>query len=615
MSSTIQQRHIASPFHSPHTRLPRRLLYNSTSEPLNIILEELKAQVQSLDNNIKWKIELIIDEDHTYHSPDIRRNHSPVNSLPSSPYQNDTGSFSTISLKESLISISSRIQYPWHFVTPTTTHEPLSKQTADDLQSQLKDAVERQKYLEHIIHSQSEQIKRTCNFSDTAEDAIATMRNVFLAMENEQKLRYSIEAKLLQKEIEMLDRKAKNLTNILHTIENMQSTTDDMKADKETLLEEKKQLLRKLHLAELRLSARDAEMDYLQHQNQLLSKNNHNDSRSSPDINKSAHRSPTPQFARKGPPYLFQQQYSPKMRSNVRPTTPQRHSNQKLSGLDSLGILADQMLSDPDFEHNKGSPTLTSASSPLKHSTTLLTTSSSSSTTTTSHPSFHQTVLKRQKSNLSTSSSSPSYQHHYSSPSFRSISPDVNEVHWNYSNNNSESSISQKQKQRSKRSIDSANALLSIPMLSSSFDPISEKQENDIVHKRTKLYNVTTWTPNEDEQLRKMVLIYGTANKWDNIADKLQGRSSQQCQQRWAIIQSSTTTKKTNTPEPSTHLNARHSPSIAALLDQNSSNESNQCTYDYPSSSSPSTRFYQTSTDHNSPSMIYQSRNTDLFRK
>lgn len=132
------------------------------------------------------------------------------------------------------------------------------------------------------------------------------------------------------------------------------------------------------------------------------------------------------------------------------------------------------------------------------------------------------------------------------------------------------------------------------------------------------MFNITTWTPNEDEQLKKMVLIYGTMNKWDSIADKIQGRSPQQCQQRWAVIQSSTTTTKTTTttPEPSNHLNARHSPSIAALLDQNSSNDNNnsQYTYDY-SSSSPSTRFYQNSTDHNSPSMVYQSRNTDLFRK
>ncbi|KAI9307174.1 hypothetical protein BJ944DRAFT_262361, partial [Cunninghamella echinulata] len=457
MSSTIQHRPIASPIHSPHThnshtQLPRRLVYNSTSEPLAIILEELRLQIQSLDNNIKWKIELIIDEDHTYHSPDIRRHHSPSHSLPSSPYQNDSGSFSTTSLKESLLAISSRTQYPWHFVTPTT-HEPLSKQNSEEIQSQLKDAIERQKHLEHIIQSQSEQIKRTCNFSDSTEEAIATMRNVFLAMENEQKLRYSIEAKLLQKEIEMLDRKVKSLTNILYNIENMQPSTDDRNTDKDILLEEKKQLLRKLHLAELRLSARDAEMEYLQHQNQMLMKHNnnnnnhnHNDSRLSPDINKSNRRSPTPQLARKGPPYLFQQQYSPKMRSNVRPTTPQRHVNhQKLSGLDSLGILADQMLSDPDFEHNnKGSPTLASSSSPLKQSITLLPTSSSSSTTTTStshhqqqhHPSFHQNVLKRQKSNLS-SSSSPSYQHHlYSSPSFRPMSPDTHEeMQWNYNNN------------------------------------------------------------------------------------------------------------------------------------------------------------------------------------
>ena len=122
----------------------------------------------------------------------------------------------------------------------------------------------------------------------------------------------------------------------LEKIENMELPTEDNDLDKQTLLNDRKVWMRKLHLAELRLSARDAEIEYLHEIIDTLKANAFTPS------------SPRPQFQkklRKGPPYLLQQQFSP--RSEVRSSEPH-----PLSGLDSLGIVADQMLSDPEFESN-----------------------------------------------------------------------------------------------------------------------------------------------------------------------------------------------------------------------------------------------------------------------
>ncbi len=126
---------------------------------------------------------------------------------------------------------------------------------------------------------------------------------------------------------------------ILTDIESMEIPKQDTLLDKESLLNDRKNLLRKLHLSELRLTARDAEIDYLHQVIDTLK------SPSSPYLN-STNTSPKPHHKklRKGPPYLFQQQYSPRS-SEVR--TSEQHP---LSGLDSLGIVADQMLSDPEFQ-------------------------------------------------------------------------------------------------------------------------------------------------------------------------------------------------------------------------------------------------------------------------
>lgn len=167
-------------------------------------------------------------------------------------------------------------------------------------------------------------------------------------------MHYILESNLLHKDIETLSKKLQKMASILTDIENMELPTEDTQLDKDTLLSDRKVLLRKLHLAELRLSARDAEIDYLHEVVESL-KSGHLQP-SSPYMSNNGSiitSSPKPSSSssaafgkklRKGPPYLFQQQYSPRS-SEVR--SSEQHP---LSGLDSLGIVADQMLSDPEFE-------------------------------------------------------------------------------------------------------------------------------------------------------------------------------------------------------------------------------------------------------------------------
>lgn len=123
--------------------------------------------------------------------------------------------------------------------------------------------------------------------------------------------------------------------------------------DREALLHERNILRRKLHLAELRLSARDAELSYLY---EAVKTNNshpsyypHHPHPSSPSTSARSPKLPSlgsSASSRRGPPYLFQQQYSPKMRHEIKPPTHQKHH---MSALESLGIVADRMLSDPEF--------------------------------------------------------------------------------------------------------------------------------------------------------------------------------------------------------------------------------------------------------------------------
>lgn len=148
------------------------------------------------------------------------------------------------------------------------------------------------------------------------------------------------------------------------------------------------------------------------------------------------------------------------------------------------------------------------------------------------------------------------------------------------------------------------------------------ERQHDSVKKRTRLYNVTTWAPDEDDQLRHSVSFYGAIGHWEKIANTLQGRSPRQCQQRWEMLHSSTIPTATTsaavnrTPEPNVMgaLSARRSPSIAALLDNTDDTTPLPATSSLTISPLASTSYQQhsnTAGDHPfPPSSLYQSHST-----
>jgi len=73
---------------------------------------------------------------------------------------------------------------------------------------QLRESIERQQYLESIVWSQAEQIKHSSRVSDK-DNAINTMKNIFLMSQNEQKVHHMMETNMLHKDIETLSKKTK----------------------------------------------------------------------------------------------------------------------------------------------------------------------------------------------------------------------------------------------------------------------------------------------------------------------------------------------------------------------------------------------------------------------
>ncbi|KAI9346698.1 hypothetical protein BD770DRAFT_173536 [Pilaira anomala] len=496
---------------------PERVSSSNTGQ-LDNIFNSVKRQIDQWGENAKWKIDLVLldnpqqeqqQQQQQQLHPLLSPQHLHPNAITTPSNKNAMSLHSGDSIPCSSLPVTSSIEYPWDYVAPTTNEW---KQNSDDLQQKLRESIERQKYLEGVIWSQAEQIKHSPHIPDK-DHAINTMKSIFLMSQNEQRTHYLLETNLLHKEIETLSKKLQKMASILHDIEQMDVTASTQEQDKESLLNDKKLLTRKLHLAELRLSARDAEIDYLHEVlNSLKSNTNHH----SPFLNITSPKqqsitTPTKK-PRKGPPYLFQQQYSPRS-SEVR--SSEQHP---LSGLDSLGIVADQMLSDPEFE--------------------------------TSNPS----VISNEKR-------------------LRTRLDD----------------------RRSQRSIDSAATLLAMPQLmgpqrtlkeepsASPETPPRKPFDHNIPKKPRSTY--TRWTEAEDALLRKAVKKYGHSN-WEACSKDVQGRSNIQCRNRWIrhlehrVVEeeanaTTTTTneeeskKPTHSPSVASPNNARQSPSIASLLNNN----------------------------------------------
>ncbi|KAL0091107.1 hypothetical protein J3Q64DRAFT_1693072 [Phycomyces blakesleeanus] len=412
----------------------------------------------------------------------------------------------------------------WEYSIPSTSYS-YTRPNLDDAQQKLQDAYDRQHHLESIVQSQADQMKLLGDHPHDTEKAIETMRTVYLMTENEQKLRHALETRMLQTEIDTLARKLRRVGTTLRTVENIELSAEETSMDSKCLLEERKLMMRKLHLAELRLSARDAELDYL---HETLRAYNAHAAHHEPPISR---QSPTLQKQfRKGPPYLFQQQYSPKIRSDLRPPAQQSHL---MSGLDSLGILADQMLSNPDFEKKE------------TQGDTIAGKNTSTDLETDTDTNFAQ-----------------------SSPTTWSIPAEPR--HFDL--------------KRSKRSIDSANTLVAMPSLAITS---SDGRENDLALRQA----VDGLGTNQWEKVAATIpnkTLQQCRQRWSDLCFQLSSPPQPQPQPPPPLSLSlSLSLPQSSLPEnfspslSSRPFNARRTPSIAALLDSNEDMQMRQNNYSF----------------------------------
>ncbi|KAI7852338.1 hypothetical protein BDC45DRAFT_571278 [Circinella umbellata] len=505
---------------------------SSSSDQLNNIFNAVRQQIQKWGDNAKWKIDLVLLDN----SQNNNRQDSP--SLRSHQQQQQPQNLrvtTAVGNQGYMLPVSNSTQYPMDYTAQTAVPNDMY---TEELRQQLHDSLERQRYLENIVRTQADQIHYSQSFPPDANKAIETMRSIYMMSENEQKLRYLVDTKVLHKDMEALSRKLRRITSTLHSIETMELPPQDSQLSMETLLEERKILKRKLHLAELRLSARDAELEYLHNLNQQ----EHPSFYPHYETNSSI-RSPKPQqlqqqhnlqsqpqqqqqqqgqfgsSPKRGPPYLFQQQYSPKMRHDIKPPSMQQQKNQNndnnannleqqqhhISALESLGIVADRMLNDPGF------------TTPQEKKQK----SSGEATTTT---------LKKKKSKGQ------------DSPNLENIN-------------------------RSKRSIDSANTLLSMP--------------------------TTLMFPSQSDEKKDITMEEGNAQNMGQEKSSKKARIEQ------------TSLRETNDSSNSSNYkqepDARQSPSIAALLDQPSPTSS-------PSSSATTKQQQRHFSPHTTPPLASSQR-------
>ncbi|KAG0168962.1 hypothetical protein DFQ28_004133 [Apophysomyces sp. BC1034] len=531
----------------------------SPPDQLDNIFQSVRRQINRWGENAKWKIDLVLLDNPNSRpaspAPPHRASPAPANRMTSPSVSHHDPLFSPQQHARSQTVISGgdvpthnhtspvapsqhhllppidhphgytlpvcpTAQYPWDYVVPIAIEAWQRPFASDEMQQKLRDSLDRERHLENIVRSQAEQIRQSPMYPPDANKVIDTMRSIYLMSENEQRQRYIAESKISHRNTEALSKKLRRMSATLQRIEKMELPPEDTKLDRDSLLEERKLLKRRLHLADLRLSARDAELDYL---HEILRSYNAHPPRTTHDHAPPpiTLRSPTPQKQhRRGPPYLFQQQYSPKLRSEIRP--------QHISGLDSLGILADQMLSNPDFD-SKGSPSKSREAYTGEGNRVL----DSSEALQKSPPPTDRVGVTVE------------------------FAPQLDE-------------------RRSKRSIDSANALLSMPRLmflsgkreqTETAEPDSVLQEIEAPAAKKSRMSYVRWTQEEDSLLRRAVEQNGTSN-WDMVAKVVPNRSNQQCRQRWSKYLDPNITEGSGTPKRN-NTDARQSPSIAALLDSN----------------------------------------------
>ncbi|KAI9276011.1 hypothetical protein BY458DRAFT_546225 [Sporodiniella umbellata] len=175
-------------------------------------LEKMKEQILE-SNETRWRVDLtrLCEEE-------------PVKSWVVQPCQ---------------IPITPHIQYP---LRPRNT---LSEE-AGSLERSLREAHERERYLERIIQSQNNQLNEP-----NVENTLYTLGRIDVYNQNELKIHHSNRLERLKKELGLLSRQKEKLDVITHHLTRPESATE---------IEEREELIRKLKLNELRLAVKDVEL-------------------------------------------------------------------------------------------------------------------------------------------------------------------------------------------------------------------------------------------------------------------------------------------------------------------------------------------------------------------
>ncbi|CAO3693597.1 unnamed protein product [Umbelopsis ramanniana] len=406
MASNINS---ANRLHSPAVA-PPNINYSpradmSSSQHLNNIFGAVRKQIEQWGDQAKWKIDLVLLENADGSTPQPESPAPNIGSsssvsarqMPNSPLTSENGPRLSSSQQPIPTAFSPAIklsafqpQYAPQHSMPPMQHgppptyrppviEPPYHSTADsnypmrppfilteadinrihhldDAKQKLRDCVERINLLDGIARSQAEQIFHLSRGTSDRNLALETMRKIYLMNEHEQALRHSVETKMFQKDIRILAQKLKKAYAKVRLIESADISTKSNDVDRETLLQDRKTLLRKLRLSEMRSATKDVELDILSREYQKIMYN-----RDTPELRPVALRgSKTESHNRRGDlQYLLQQGYSPVMRHDTPPLGKQR------SGLDDLGIVANQMLTDMDKSDVKEKAPITAEPLPM----------------------------------------------------------------------------------------------------------------------------------------------------------------------------------------------------------------------------------------------------------
>ncbi|KAI9250452.1 hypothetical protein BDA99DRAFT_541706 [Phascolomyces articulosus] len=367
----------------------------SPSDHLDNIFQAVRHQVERWGENAKWKIELILLSDQqqasSYPSATTTTTPPPSSSkqlLPHHPHHHEQDELNHHrSIKPTY--------YSQGITRSNNRSETWNIPYAADLQHNLRNALDRIKYLENVIRTQEDRLRQL--------KQPHTLQMMHTTTVNELKEHHQVEMKLLQKENQTLAKKFMRISSTLQKIERIGLSSEESPSDNTTLLEERKLLLRKLHLGELRLRARDAELNYLhnlvwsfRHPSPTTSDDDDDDEEEEDEeqdgqkeqvdkkkkqnvLDKKTSISSSPSSTTiPSPLFLLQKQYSPR----------------PMSALDSLSILADQMLSDPDFGSEGKESSASPDYGPKTHSSLSSTKKNNNSTTMNDYPSSSVYIKK-----------------------------------------------------------------------------------------------------------------------------------------------------------------------------------------------------------------------------